>query len=188
MPHPRRVFPAGTSAHIYQRALNGGVVFADTDDFGTFLAFVREYTVDTAVRVHGFGVMNTHYHLLATPDAADAIPRAMQRIDGAYTKYFNKKHARSGTIWGGRYKAKIIEDDRYWLTALRYIELNPVAAGIVDGAAEYRWSSFLAHAAGASTWLASHPIYDALGSTPEERQAKYRLACACGVPQEFELP
>ena len=188
MSHPLRVFPLGTSAHIYQRALNGGRVFEEAPDFQAFLDLVHTHTVATGVQVHGFGVLHTHYHLLATPSSGEAIPRAMQRIDAGYSRYFNRKHARHGTIWGGRYKAKVIDDERYWLTALRYIEQNPVAAGIVRRPAEYAWTSYRVHALGEASWLSSHIVYDTLGATPEERQEKYRLASAAGVPLDFELP
>jgi putative transposase len=188
MSHPIRIFPAGTSAHIYQRALNGDHVFAEPIDFEAFLDLVRTHTSATGVDVHGFGVLNTHYHLLATPSTKDAIPNAMQRIDAGYSRYFNRKHRRRGTIWGGRYKAKVIEDERYWLTVLRYIEQNPVAAGLVRRPDDYVWTSYRVHAHGVSSWLSSHQVYDGLGGTPHERQEKYRLATAEGVPLDFELP
>lgn len=188
MSRPHRHFPVGTTAHIYQRGSNGAAVFADPTDFLVFLDLVREHTRATGVRIHAFGVLNTHYHLLATPDKPDAISQAMHRIDGAYARHFNRTRSRYGPVWSGRYRAKVIHSERYWLTVLRYIELNPVAAGIVECAGNYPWSSFRVHATGEATWLADHPVYDALGATAEERQAKYRLACASGVPANFALP
>ncbi len=93
-------------------------------------------------------------------------------------RYYNRKHSRLGTVWCGRYKAKLIPDQAYWLQCLRYIEHNPVEAGLVTEAAAYRWSSFRVHAHGAfNQWLADHPVFDALGSSAAERQMKYRQFC-----------
>jgi REP-associated tyrosine transposase len=189
MPHPRRVFVAGVSAHIYHRAHNCTSIFGGSDDFATFIHLVHENTMATDVSVHGFAVMNTHYHLLVTPNSTTGLPRAMKKIHGGYVRYFNRKHNRLGTAWNGRYKARAIKDERYWLTCLRYIEQNPVSAGIVTNPDEYEWSSYRIHALGeTSTWIVSHPVYDALAVTPLERQMKYREICADGLPLDFELP
>ena len=122
--------------------------------------------------------MKTHYHLLATPASRIGLPNAMKDIDGGYVRHYNRKYDRLGTVWCGRYKAKPIADEDYWLTCLRYIELNPVEAGVVDDAAAYRWSSYGVHAFGRpESWLATHPLYEELGSTPAGRQRAYREFC-----------
>jgi putative transposase len=186
VPHPRRLFIPGFSAHVFQRALNGARVFEDEEDFAVFVDLVGTRTKDHHVAVHGYCILNTHYHLLVTPSTRDGVSRAMQRIEGAYVRHFNRKHARFGTVWAGRFKSKVIEDERYWLTAMRYIEQNPVAAGLSRTPADYRWSSYTWHAHGVGPeWLAGHPVYDGLGSTPAERQEKYRLLDR-SVPLEFE--
>ena len=108
-------------------------------------------------------------------------PKTMKACGGRYVQYFNRKYSRSGTLWNGRYKPILVDDERGWLRCLRYIERNPVEAGIVRDPSEYEWSSYRTHALGeASTWLTPHPVYLALGSTPELRQAVYR-AIASGV-------
>src|SRR6516165_4474828 len=170
MPHPRRVFVPGISWHVRQRGHNGEAVFHDQEDFTTFLDLVREQAQAADVSVHGFSVLNTHYHLVVTPNKPGALPSAMQSIDGDYSRYYNRRRNRFGTIWNGRYKGKPIEDDRYWLTCLRYVEQNPVAAGIVTDPGDYHWSSYRVHSGQeTSTWIVSHPVFDALGSTDFER-------------------
>lgn len=189
MAHPRRSFVAGLSLHVYQRAHNKSAIFTDPDDCEAFVDLVRESTIDARIDVHAFVVMSTHYHLLVTPPSSTALPNAMKRIDAGYVRYFNRKRNRLGTLWGGRYKSRLIEDERYWLTCLRYIEYNPVEARLVTQPADYRWSSYPVHANGAaSVWLASHPVFEALGATAAERQAKYRELGPNPLPFEFVLP
>lgn len=189
MPHPRRAFVAGLSVHVYQRAHNKIAIFTKPDDCEAFVELVRQSTVASGIDVHAFVVMTTHYHLLLTPHSSTALPRAMKRINGGYVRYFNRKCDRLGTLWNGRYKSRLIEDERYWLTCLRYIEYNPVEARMVADPAKYPWSSYAVHAHGAaSVWLASHHVFEALGATPAERQAKYREFGPNPLPADFALP
>jgi putative transposase len=178
MPRRRRVYIPGVSSHVFLRGHNRTAIFRDEADCDHFLWIVRLAAAHHGVAVHGYSVMSNHYHLIATPSSATALPQAMQQIDGDYTKYHNRKYERLGTAWCARYSARLLTDERYWLTCLKYVEKNPVAAGIVTAAELYRWSSYRVHAAGApNAWLVSHPLYDALGSTPAERQAAYRAIC-----------
>jgi putative transposase len=109
------------------------------------------------------------------------MPCAMQQLGQRYVNYFNRKYQRTGTLWGGRYRAILIRDERYWLTCLRYVELNPLRAQLVRAPELYPWSSYQTHAFGTrSRWLTDHVVYDQLGATAEERQLAYRTIC--GVP------
>ena len=129
--------------------------------------------------------MTTHYHLIVTPADKRALPLAMQSIGVRYVQYFNRKYQRVGTLWCGRYRALILDDERYWLTCLRYVEQSPVRAGMVSEPATYRWSSYGVHALGRGPdWLELHPLYLALGRSPSERQIAYRTACAAPVSGE----
>jgi len=131
------------------------------------------------VAVHGYALMTTHTHLLLTPTTVEGTSKAMQLFGDRYVGYFNKRYQRVGTLWTGRYGAKAINDERYWLTCLRYIEQNPVRAGLVVQADQYRWSSYAVHALGHTCdWLASHPLLDALGKNPAARQQAYRALSA----------
>ena len=103
----------------------------------------------------------------------------MHQLGVRYVLHFNRKYERVGTLFTGRYRAKPINDERYWLTCLRYIEQNPVRAKLVVQPEQYRWSSYGAHALGQpKEWLASHPALEALGADSAERQSAYRAICA----------
>src|SRR4030067_389613 len=119
--------------------------------------------------------MTNHVHLLMTPDHEDAIGKVMQSVGRRYVQYFNFTYQRTGTLWEGRYRATPIDTERYLLTCYRYIELNPIRAGIVDEPRNYRWSSHGCNAFGKADRLGTvHGQYAALGSTDSERQAAYR--------------
>ncbi len=178
MPRPPRVYIPGVSAHVFLRGHNCAQIFRDDDDYTRFLGIIRSAVARYAVDVHAYALMSNHYHLIATPRSETALPQAMKQIDGDYTKYHNRRYERLGTAWCSRYGAKLLDDERYWLTCLKYVEKNPVTAGLVAHAELYRWSSYRIHAAGApNIWLVSHPLYDSLGTTPAERQAAYRAIC-----------
>jgi len=134
------------------------------------------------VAVHGYTLMDTHYHLMVTPAAPGCTAAMMKELGERYVPYFNRRHDRIGTLWNGRYKDLLILDERYWLTCLRYVELNPQRAHIVQSPEGFRWSSYAVHAHGApSDWLIPHWLYRALGPTPEDRQRAYRELCTVMV-------
>jgi putative transposase len=183
MPRRPRVFIAGLSLHVYQRGHNRSVIFDCEEDYEHFLWLARDATSRNRVNVHGYGLMTNHYHLIVTPHSDSSLPAAMKELDGAYTRYYNRHRSRTGTLWGGRYHARLIEDERYWWTALRYVEANPVEAHIVSKPEDYRWSSYGFHAAGqASDWLVPHDLYLGLGATAAARQTAYR-ALWCQTPR-----
>ena len=119
--------------------------------------------------------MTNHVHLLATPRSQDGISRLMQSLGRRYVRYFNDRYRRTGTLWEGRFKSCVIDAPRYFLTCQRYIELNPVRAGLVTGPEDYEWSSFHAHGLGKdiAMWQ-PHPIYNALGRNRTARLDAYR--------------
>jgi putative transposase len=148
MARRRRVFVAGASVHVIQRGNNHGAVFGRRSDYERFIALLREAAVRYDVAVHAFALMTTHVHLLVTPRSRLALPNTMKACGGRYVQYFNRKYSRSGTLWNGRYKPILVEDERGWLRCLRYIERNPVEAGMVRDPGEYPWSSYRTHALG----------------------------------------
>ena len=131
--------------------------------------------------------MTNHVHLLATQRVPGGLSKMMQSVGRRYVRYFNLTHRRSGTLWEGRYKATLIDSEQYLLTCQRYIEMNPVRAGMVAGPADYPWSSHRVHAEGAaSSLVALHPLYLELAAAAEQRQAAYR-ALFREAPSETEV-
>jgi putative transposase len=109
----------------------------------------------------------------------------MKEILERYSRFFNRKYGRTGSLWEGRFRALGIDDEEYALICARYIEQNPVRARMVTAIDEYRWSSYRCLALGEpSDWLVPHPTYLALGRTDEERRAAYRAICSDPVPVE----
>jgi putative transposase len=161
-----------------QRGNNRNPVFLDDCDCDVFLGLLRESAERFALAVHGFVVMPNHYHLLATPADEKSLSSTIQALAGDYCQFFNRRNGRIGTIWNGRFKGLLVMDERYWLTCLRYIEQNPVRAGIVDSPEMYRWSSYRWHAHRTGyEWLSDHPVFDALAPTVPERCLKYQQLC-----------
>ena len=189
MPRPCRIYIEGLSVHVMHRGINRVQIFDDADDYEVFLRIVRHGTREEGVDVHSYAVMNNHYHLQVTPKHGLALPRAMKRLNSDYSNYYNRKHRRTGTIWGNRYRPVPIEDDRQWLTCPRYIEQNPVRAGIVSRPADYAWSSYRFHAFGEPvSWLVPHAVYLALGSSPRARQEAYVAICSNALTEnELQL-
>lgn len=88
--------------------------------------------------------MTNHFHLVLTPPTGEALSGLMQDMGRRYVHYINHTYQRSGGLWQGRYKASFIQSDRYLLSCMRYVELNPVRADMVQAPGEYRWSSYRA--------------------------------------------
>jgi len=118
--------------------------------------------------------MTNHVHLLVTASNARAPSRMMQALGGRYVRYFNDRVERSGTLWEGRFRSSLIDSERYFLACSRYIETNPVRAGIVTHPEHYRWSSYLCNAHGRDDALVTpHAVYTALGGSAAMRRKSY---------------
>lgn len=113
--------------------------------------------------------MTNHVHLVITPMAENAISQMMQALGRRYVRYINKTYKRTGTLWEGRYKSSLIHSEQYLLTCMRYIELSPLRARMVNHTGEYQWSSYASNAQGEP-----HPIYLQLGTSPSDRVVNYR--------------
>jgi len=175
MPRPPRIVIPGLSHHVYQRGHNRSPIFRSESDYLRFLWDARDTLCAHGIDAHGFALMTNHYHFVLTPPTKESLSLAMGALVGEYTKYFNRTYERTGTLWGGRFQAKPIEDERYWLHCLRYVESNPVEAKLVAAPEHYQWTSYRVHADGEpNDWLVPHHVYLALGKTPAERQRAYK--------------
>jgi len=178
MRYNARFFVPGLSVHIIRRGINRETIFRDDRDYLVFLRILSDAAAKFGLAVHGFVLMTTHYHALATPGDDVALPHAMKEVGERYVRYFNSKYERIGTAWTGRYRAIPVDSAMYWLTCLRYIEQNPVRSKMVRSPEEYAWSSYRANALGESIdWLVEHPVMRELGDTADERRSAYRLLC-----------
>jgi putative transposase len=183
MARPHRLRIVGLTHHITQRGNNRMDMFLSEEDRELFYALLCHACPRHGVDVHGYVLMRNHVHLLVTPRTKTAIEKAMQSIGVRYAHYFNRCYRRTGTLFEGRYRRTIVDTDLYWLSCLRYIELNPVRAGIVSRPEEYYWSSYGANAFGAPDRLVSpHPLYLQLASGAADRQRCWRDICAGGIP------
>ena len=171
---PRICLP-GISQHIIQRGVNRQACFASEEDFASYIHWLDEYSRKYQVAIHAWVLMTNHAHLLVTPTTKNGISKMMQTLGRHYVRYFNYTYRRTGTLWEGRFKSCVVDAENYLLICQRYIELNPVRADMVKSPDEYVWSSYLSNSAGkkAKLWT-PHPVYQALGSSPEERAAAYR--------------
>ncbi|HZF86049.1 MAG TPA: transposase [Burkholderiaceae bacterium] len=168
--------------HVVQRGNNRQPIFVDAADRERFLALVGEGAARFGIALHAYVLMDNHFHLLATPSTADALPQWMQAVGRAYVRYFNDRHGRSGTLWEGRYRSTLVQADRYLLPCMAYIDLNPVRAGLVAEPPQHPWSSH-AHYVGRrhDRLVTPHALYWALGNTPFEREAAYAELVRAGV-------
>jgi putative transposase len=165
--------------HVIQRGNNRSKVFFGADDARAYLDWLADAARNTHVNIHAYVLMANHVHLLATAATPAALGRCMQSVGIRYTRYLNAQQQRTGTLWDGPYRAAPITDAAYFLGCSRYIELNPVRAGLAAGPATWRWSSYRANAAGQNDPLITpHAIYLSLGGTATARQSAYRALFA----------
>ena len=178
MPRQCRRFVEGLSVHVIHRGHNRASIFYEDSDYEAFLIMLAAVSKRRGVAIHGFVLMTTHVHFLVTPTTSTSLPDTMKALGVRYVHYFNRKYERLGTLWSHRHRAILIEDEKRLLTCLRYIEQNPVEAGMVIKPDDYRWSSYRALGMGEPCeWLVPHPLYMALGHSNPERQAAYRALC-----------
>lgn len=171
---PRFMLP-GHPQHVIQRGNNRDIIFVSDGDYRFYLETLDDCCTRFGCDIHAYVSMTNHVHLLVTPQTGDGISRMMQSLGRKYVQYFNHQYRRTGTLWEGRYKATLLDTDAYLMTCYRYIELNPVRAGMVAGPGDYPWSSYRANGLGeADGLLTPHPLYQALGNTAQNRQAAYR--------------
>jgi putative transposase len=170
-----RYFVEDQALHVIQRGNNRQRIFFAEEDYLSYRAWLAEAAREYGCAIHAYVFMTNHVHLLLTPANAASLPRLMQSLGRRYVRAINARRRRTGTLWEGRYRAAPIDTEAYLLRCSRYIELNPVRAGMVARPREYRWSSYRRLALGAADALvAPHPLYRALGRSEAERHEAYR--------------
>ncbi len=199
MPRKPRFIIPGVPVHLVQRGRSKKPVFYQYNDYLVYLQRLKEAAERYQCQIHAYVLMTNHIHLLVTPEEKQGISAMMQYVGRQYVPYINKTYGGSGSIWDGRYKANLVQDEAYLLTCMRYIELNPVRASMVKSPQQYPWSSFHRNGMGrVDPLVLPHRLYRSLGNTERSRQMAYlalfkahigenklssiRKACQTGTP------
>lgn len=178
-----RVVLPEVPVHLIQRGHNRAQIFFTSKDALLFLQWLEEAAILHGVAVHAYVLMTNHVHLLATPQHSHSLARLTRSVGTRYAMHINAAHQRTGALWEGRYRTSIIDAERYFLICSRYIELNPVRAGLAATPEAYRWSSFRSNVGERSDSLVSpHPIYQSLGKDRTERSQSYRALFDQALP------
>ena len=185
MPRKLRYSPAGVPFHVIQRGNDRQCCFLQTADFVNYLYHLKHYAQEQQVAIHAWVLMSNHVHLLCTPATNDGLSKMMQCLGRNYVQHFNQSHQRTGTLWEGRFKSWPVLNVQYLFQLYRYIELNPVRAGIVQQAIDYPWSSYRCNALGvASDLWTAHPLYESLSDQQHERLRCYQMLFNLGLDQQ----
>jgi putative transposase len=143
-----RFFVPGFPQHVVQRGNDRRVIFRSDDDRLRYLDYLVAAAEKHACAIHCYVLMGNHVHFLVTPGHEISLGKTMQSVGLRYAQFYNKKYERTGGLWEGRYHASLVDTDNYLKSCYRYIELNPVRAGMCSNAADYSWSSHRYHAFG----------------------------------------
>jgi putative transposase len=175
MPRSARIVIKGYPHHIIQRGHNRQAVFISDEDYLFYIENLREWKEKYGCKIYAYCLMTNHVHLIVDPAENEGnLAQLMKRVAGRQTRYVNKLEKRTGSLWEGRYKSSTISTNEYLLACCRYIELNPVRAGIVSDPIDYRWSSYRSKT-GKQTegWLDFDPCYMGLAGNQKKRAERY---------------
>ncbi len=172
MPRRARMYIPGLPYHVVQRGNNREACFLEVENYQIYLGLWNELSQRYGVAVHAYCLMTNHF--LVTPESEASVSNTMKVVGSRYAQYINRRYRRTGTLWEGRHRTSLVQSERYLLSCYRYIELNPVRAGMVGRPEEYRWSSYGVNAWGDPGWLTQHNEYHRLGVTSDVRRHAYR--------------
>jgi putative transposase len=179
--HVRLMLP-GCPLHVIQRGHLRQPCFFNRSDYIIYRDWLHEYSSFHGVAIHAYVLMSNHVHLLISADAIEPVSALMKGVSQKYAQLLNRRFERKGTWWEGRFRSSPVPVEEYFLICQRYIELNPVRAGMVNCAEAYRWSS---HHGNTGTLkddlITPHPTFLGLGREPENRYATYRKLFASAI-------
>lgn len=185
MPRRPRLVAADVPLHIIQRGNNKQSCFFSMSDYLVYLDMLKSAASKSDCQVHAYVLMSNHVHLLVSPLHALAAADMMKALGERYVQYVNRNYGRVGTLWEGRYKSCPVQDEIYFLVCQRYIELNPVRAGMVVDPSLYRWSSHRCNAHGEGNNIVTpHAVFDALGADQATRSFAYRELFKEALPEK----
>jgi len=180
-----RIDAPGYPRHICIRGVNGMECFRSDKDRHVFLKYLRDALAKGGCALNAFVLMTNHVHMLATPSEPGVMQAMMHSVGSRYARYFNTVHERTGPLFGGRYWASLIETESYFLATMRYIELNPVRACMVDAPGRYPWSSYLHNTGGEQREeLTFHGEFLGLGVTTSDCARKWAAFVDRGIAED----
>jgi len=158
MPRIARAYLAGYAYHVYQRGNNRDPCFLEPMNYQLYLQLWQELSAKYGVAVHAYCLMTNHIHFLATPSCKTGLSNTMKFVGSRYAQSMNRHYELTGSLWEGGHRSSLVQSSKYFLTCMRYIELNPVRAFMVKRPEQYRWSSY-----GANAWGDQKPQYERTG-------------------------
>lgn len=186
MPRTARFIVPGVTVHVVQRGHDRHSCFFDEDDYRAYLGYLSEFAVRFGCAIHAFCLMTNHVHLLMTPQADDSCARMMKNVGQHHVQRINSRRGRTGTLWESRFYSCPVTTEQYVLACYRYIELNPVRAGMVDRPEQYAWSSYGGNSEGSPEGLlTAHEAYMAIAQEAQGRAAAYRMLCDESLDSEL---
>jgi putative transposase len=162
------------------------MVFVEDPDYRYYISTLKEWKLELNIKVYGYCLMTNHVHLILEPcNETASIGLLMKRLAGRQTRYVNHLEKRTGSLWEGRYKSSPIETETYLLACNRYVELNPVRAGMVDRVEDYTWSSYRQKVGlEKQKWIDEEPVCTGNQSDQVERIQHYKDYINEGSPEE----
>lgn len=159
MPIPLRIQSENVLYHVVHRGNDRIEIFHDEEDYLMYESLIVKNKIRYDIQFYHYNLMPNHPHMLIEPTIPDSLSKFMKSVNASYTIYHQKRYGNSGHVWQPRFKAIPIETDTYYLRCARYIELNPVRAGLVQHPKDYRWSSYK-HSVlcERKAWLDTHPL------------------------------
>ncbi len=184
MPRPLRIEFPDAVYHVTARGTRQDAIFVDDRDRASLLGILARTLKACDARAFAYCLMGNHYHFVLQTRQAN-LAALMRRVNSLYCLTFNRRHARSGHVFDGRYKALHVDRDTYLIEVCRYVDLNPVRAGLVISAGQWAWSSYRAHigAVPPPPWLATADLHgvvaDRIPSTAAQRVDACRRYAEC---------
>ena len=182
--HPRLIFP-DVALHVLQRGNNRQDCFLQDNDRLVYLSILRDLARLRQCAIHAYCLMTNHVHMLITPPSAIACSLLMRDLLRRYAAYFNRRYSRTGSLWQRPFRSCLVDSADYVLACYRYIELNPVRAGMVARPDGHQWSSYAGNAGTRiDPLLTPHPEYQALSANAGARTSAYEgLLCSSSDAQ-----
>jgi putative transposase len=176
----------GVALHLIQRGRGRAACFFRERDGRAYLHWLRAFAARCECAVHAYVLMSNHVHLLVTPARKEGASQLMRAVATRYARHLAEERGRAGALWEEPFDASPVYAPRYLLSCMRYIEENPVRAGLAGDPDAYRWSSFGANAWGRDDPVVTpHALYCALGRSPEARRARYRAMFWRALPAQI---